>query len=86
MLIRGGCQDYSYGTVTIPATSKLIFDDTDVTFKAHHITVHGSLEIGGEDCPIYSNVVVELQGSRASHAVTGSVSSFRFGQPCSHRP
>ena len=62
---------YSFGAVTIPASSSLIFDDADIVFKARHIDVHGSLLIGSPSCPIMSSVTLRLVGIRSSHTAKG---------------
>jgi hypothetical protein len=60
---------WSFGTVTIPATSKLIFGDANINFTAKGFDVKGSLLVGSETCRIANKVTITLTGTRSAQAL-----------------
>eukprot|EP01113_Clastostelium_recurvatum_P039916 TRINITY_DN614_c0_g1_i1.p1 TRINITY_DN614_c0_g1~~TRINITY_DN614_c0_g1_i1.p1 ORF type:complete len:1844 (-),score=383.73 TRINITY_DN614_c0_g1_i1:116-5647(-) len=54
----------SFGAVTIPLGSSLVFGDADITFRATGFIVRGSLLVGSETCRIANKVAITLIGSR----------------------
>ena len=50
----------TYGTITIPQTSELIFNDATINMKVQNIFVQGHLWIGSETCRLYSYITITL--------------------------
>mmetsp|Transcript_20238 Transcript_20238/g.42749 ORF Transcript_20238/g.42749 Transcript_20238/m.42749 type:complete len:1211 (-) Transcript_20238:513-4145(-) len=53
-----------FGFITVPATSELIFANSAITVDALGFKVLGALRAGSPTCPISSNIVITLHGTR----------------------
>lgn len=60
---------FVFGLITVPATSKLIFGDAAISFKATGFNVAGSLLVGSETCRLRNKVNITLYGSRSAQAL-----------------
>ena len=56
-----------YGVINIPATSSLIFLDSNIVLHTRGLNVMGILEIGSSTCRLRSTVNIVLHGNRADH-------------------
>lgn len=54
----------SFGQVTIPSTSSLVFANESTVFMASSIIVNGKLRIGSPSCPSTAGVRIVLTGRR----------------------
>ena len=55
-----------FGTITIPSTSSLVFDDADISLDVHNIVVMGRLEAGSPTCRLFSKLTITLHGTKAA--------------------
>ncbi|KAI9015632.1 hypothetical protein DFJ74DRAFT_732320 [Hyaloraphidium curvatum] len=53
-----------FGTITVPASSELIFGDAAISIRARGFRVLGALRAGGPRCRLRSRVSITLHGSR----------------------
>lgn len=53
-----------FGTITIPVSSRLIFNDAPIDLHANGMNVYGSLLIGSETCRLRNKVNITLYGRR----------------------
>ncbi|KAI9034510.1 G8 domain-containing protein [Hyaloraphidium curvatum] len=56
--------DTVFGTITIPATSELIFGDAAIALRTTGIKAYGALRAGGPSCRLRSRVSITLHGAR----------------------
>ena len=54
----------TYGVITIPATSELIFGDSEILLKTNGINVQGNLRIGSPTCRLLNKIEITLVGAR----------------------
>jgi hypothetical protein len=57
------------GTVTVPATSQLIFGDARISVAAKGFSVQGALLAGSPTCRLRNKVTITLHGSRGAQAL-----------------
>ena len=53
-------------SITIPATSELVFSNQAVTLNVGFIRVHGKLIAGSETCPILGKIDITFHGSKSN--------------------
>ena len=58
--------DGSFGIITVPASSELIFADAPIALRAAGIVVEGALRVGSASCPFRAAISVTLTGARPS--------------------
>ena len=53
----------TYGTIVVPSTSELIFDDSPLSLTFSNIQVDGALRMGSETCRLYSKIELTFDSS-----------------------
>ena len=69
VLVRGAtiqASDGIYGVITIPASSSLVFDDSNMTLHTMGIAVYGTLLMGSPTCRLRSYINIVLHGTAPS--------------------
>lgn len=56
--------DFVLGTITVPASSELIFADEPIALAVEGIQVLGAMRAGSETCPLMSEISITLHGAR----------------------
>eukprot|EP01129_Flabellula_baltica_P004624 TRINITY_DN1621_c0_g1_i1.p1 TRINITY_DN1621_c0_g1~~TRINITY_DN1621_c0_g1_i1.p1 ORF type:complete len:1091 (-),score=249.93 TRINITY_DN1621_c0_g1_i1:37-3309(-) len=62
-------EENPFGVIYVPASSALIFDDTDIELHVKEIKVEGALTLGSDTCRLFSNVKIVFHGSKGDSSV-----------------
>eukprot|EP01130_Rhizamoeba_saxonica_P005415 TRINITY_DN2168_c0_g1_i1.p1 TRINITY_DN2168_c0_g1~~TRINITY_DN2168_c0_g1_i1.p1 ORF type:complete len:1073 (-),score=270.64 TRINITY_DN2168_c0_g1_i1:36-3254(-) len=68
----GHDENTPFGTIVVPESSTLVFDDTPMELHVHEIDVRGTLVMGTEDCRLFSKINIVFHGNAASSSVDNS--------------
>lgn len=67
----------TFGKITIPVSSELIFDDAPIDIVAHGIEVLGALRAGSETCRLQSFISITLYGDRPATIYDGQATWYK---------
>ena len=57
---------HTFGRIYVPASSQLIFDDSELVLNVAEILVEGVLWMGSVECRLYAQITINLLGTKAA--------------------